>query len=83
MGGHTSIERRRDVEERMSSRYLKVEGGCGRESHVDRNLRATTSEAGEGGNAVFALAAAQRICRSVQAAAAVRAPRLLMKLFSC
>eukprot|EP00965_Chrysotila_dentata_P152393 5036709-Pleurochrysis_carterae.AAC.1 len=50
--------------------------------NVDRNMRATTSEAGEAGNAVFALAAAQCICRSVQAEAAVRAPRLLMK-FLC
>eukprot|EP00965_Chrysotila_dentata_P117601 3885619-Pleurochrysis_carterae.AAC.1 len=62
---------------------MNVEGGCGRESHVDRNLRATTSEAVKEGNAVFALAAAQRICRSVQTDVAVRAPRLLIKLISC
>eukprot|EP00965_Chrysotila_dentata_P201668 6180689-Pleurochrysis_carterae.AAC.5 len=67
----------------MSSRKVQVKGECGRKSQVDRNLRATstTSEAGEGGNAMFALAAAQRICRSVQADAAVWAPRLLMIFF--
>eukprot|EP00965_Chrysotila_dentata_P104078 3436812-Pleurochrysis_carterae.AAC.1 len=58
---------------------MKVERGCGRESQVDRNLRATTSEAGEMGNTLFALTAAQRVCCCVQANAAVRPPRSLMK----
>eukprot|EP00965_Chrysotila_dentata_P223888 6193855-Pleurochrysis_carterae.AAC.1 len=60
---------------------MKVEGECGRKSQVDRNQRATTNEAGEGGNAVCALAVAQRICHSVQADAALRASRLLKELF--
>eukprot|EP00965_Chrysotila_dentata_P113394 3747818-Pleurochrysis_carterae.AAC.1 len=57
---------------------MKVEGECGRESQVDRNLQAsTTSKAGKRGNTVFALAVAQRLSQQMNSCNGAHASRNL------